>query len=309
MGRKSIFFGFYKGLGDFVSDSKIIEYFYKNGFDVSVAVADWLGELAEFMFPEAEIIKYKNGKELFNRKYKYDYIFLSPNYLHPINVNYKSLPLYLIKYWAVRKNKEKNSVIIKPNYWELFNYYLNLKKTFLNEHFFYMSYKLAKKHFKDLPEIISDINQDNKKKKTIKRVFIFPFSGFKPKDYPVDRYIKIAKYLKDKYNLNATFFVVPKDREKIKNIEKEFKVESKSLVELAKMFTENDLVICSDSGPGHLAIHFGANAVILYSTTSPEKYKPIGKGTTITLKSKGKIEEIDYNEVLKKIEDNFILGE
>jgi len=94
-----------------------------------------------------------------------------------------------------------------------------------------------------------------------------------------------------------------------KNIQKEFKVESKSLTELAKMFNEHDLVICSDSGPGHLAVHFGSNAVILYSTTSPEKYKPIGKGNVIPIKSKGRIDEIDYNKILETIEKNFLLGE
>ena len=309
MYKKSIFFGFYKGLGDFISDSYIIEHFYKNDYKVYISIASWLENLAKFIFPKANIISYKTGKDLLNIDYNSKYIFLSPNYLHPININYKSLILYFIKYKAVRKNLPKDTIIIKPSNWELINYYLNLKKTYLNKHFYYMSYELIKKYFPDVPDTYKECNQkiDNINKKPINKIFIFPFSGFKPKDYPLENYYKIANFIKEKYKITPTFFVVPSDKEKLKEFENQFNVESKSLVELTKIFNKNTLVICSDSGPGHLAARFGANLIVLYSTTNPEKYKPIGSGKILTIKEK-KAKDISYKKIIEIIENNFVLG-
>jgi len=306
----SITFGFYKGLGDFISDSYIIDYFYKNNFKVTIILASWLKDLAENMFPNTNIIPYKEGKEILKFQYSDDFVFLSPNYLHPIDMNYKSIPLYLAKYRAVKKNKSSKTKIIRPSYLDLLLYYFKIKKTFLNEHFYCMSYFLVKKYFPDIPDIKLEI-EDNKlkNKKNIERIFIFPFSGFKPKDYPLENYYNLAKFFKEKYNISPEFYVVPSDRKKLSNIEKEFSVKSKSLVDLAEKFKETDLVICSDSGPGHLAAKFGANVAVLYSTTNPQKYKPIGNGKIITIKaSNSNIKNISVEEILKKINVNFSFG-
>ena len=305
----SITFGFYKGLGDFISDSYIIDHFYQNHYRVTIILSSWLQDLANNMFPNANIIPYKEGKEIFKFQYSDDYIFLSPNYLHPIDMNYKSVPLYLAKYRAVKKNESRKTKIIRPNYLDLFFYYFKIKKTFLNEHFYYMSYFLIKKYFPDIPDVKLEI-EDNKlkNKKDIERIFIFPFSGFKPKDYPLENYYNLAKFFKEKYNISPEFYVVPSDRKKLSNIEKEFSVKSKNLVDLANMFKKTDLVICSDSGPGHLAAKFGANVIVLYSITNPQKYKPIGNGKIITIKSTTKnTNDINFEEIINLIETNFNL--
>lgn len=302
MRKKSILFGFYKGLGDFISDAHLIEVLIRKGFEVTVVVSDWFSSLAKFMLPVANVIGYKNSKDLANIDYSHDYIFLTPNYLHPLKMEPRALWLYLSKL-ALVKSKAKSSVIITPKYHELFSYYLQVKKTFLDEHFYIMSLHLLRRYFpyiKFKPPIWK-----KSKKPNINRVLIFPFSGNDNKDYSPEKYKNIGRYLKDKYKVDIVFLVAKKDLHLAQIFYPEFKVKSLSLIEIAKMIQETDLVISGDTGPAHLSAYYDANLLVLYGYTKPEKYKPIGKGRIETIYSPSRVKDIPEEAVINKIEHSF----
>ncbi len=306
MRRSSILFGFYKGLGDFISDSHLINVMLRKGFDVSVVVSDWFRDLAMFMLPVANIVGYKDSKILANIDYSYDYIFLTPNYLHPLKMEPRALWLYLSKL-ALVKSKAKNSVIISPKYSELFSYYFQLKKTFLDEHFYLMSLYLLKRFFPLIK--FKPLLWKVKQKPSVNRIFIFPFSGNDNKDYPAEKYKNIAHYLKRRYRAEIIFLVSKKDLTLANIFYPEFKVKSLSLIEIVKMLQKTDLVISGDTGPAHLSAYYDANLLVLYGYTKPEKYKPFGKGKIETLFSPTGVKDIPEETIIKKIENSFnILG-
>ena len=300
---KRIMFGFYKGLGDFISDSYIIREFSKGGYRTTVFVSNWLYEIAKYILPTVDVKKYSSSKDLLREHYDYDYIFLTPNYLHPFTLEKRALWLYLLKLFIV-KIKSKESVVIHPSYRELFYHYFQLKGTFLDEHFFFMSEKLIRKFF---PYIhFKNPDWSYKGKPFINRVLIFPFSGNENKDYPVEKYALVAENLKNLGVNEVLFFVQSKDRKKLNFLEGRFPVETKSLVGLAKTFKSTDLVISGDTGPAHLGGYFGANLLVLYGYTKPEKYRPISSGKVITLQSKtGLLKDISHLEILALIKKNF----
>ena len=310
MQKEKILFGFYKGLGDFISDAKIIKLFDTQKFDISIFVNYWLKDIASYIFPKANILVYKNAKDLLNAKYSYDYIFHTPNYLNKnIKINYGALRSYLIKYWVLKLKKNKNTKIIAPSYKDLFNFYLDRKKTYLHENFTLKSYLLLKKYFNELGNLSNYIDIEYKEQKPIiHRIIIFPFSGNTIKDYDVQNYLKIIEYLKRRKNFeNVILFTTEQDSKKLKHFD--VRIEVKSLVELAKIFKKNDLIISGDTGPVHLGTFFGANALILYGPTKPEIYKPIWcNGKIITLKSKSYFtKDIDVNLIIDSIEEEFTL--
>ncbi len=304
MEKKSILFGFYKGLGDFISDSYIMEVFIRNGFHVSVVVSHWFYDLARFMLPLADIIPYKSSKDIVDIDYDYGYIFLTPNYLHPASLEKRALWLYLSKLFIVKSKTDAK--IIHPSLKDLFFHYFQLKKTFLDEHFYLMSLYLIRKYFPHMTFRPLAWNTSSKPK--ISRIVVFPFSGNEKKDYPIHNYIFLLRKLKEEGIKDIDILVTQKDIPKVKSLEKEFSVKSMSLVDLAKYFKKTDLIISGDTGPAHLAAYYSGNVVVLYGYTKPEKYKPLGEGKILTLKSEtGKVGDISHKEIFKSIKENFVL--
>ncbi len=302
MRRKKILFGFYKGLGDFISDSHLIEIFLRYDFQVSIAVSSWFSDLAKFMLPTAHIISYKSSKELIKIDYDYDYIFLTPNYLHPFTLEKRAFWLYLSKYLITKAKSE--AIIIRPSFKELVYHYLQIKKTFLDEHFYIMSLTLLRKFFPELK--FRSLLWNSSFKPKVDRILVFPFSGHPGKDYPLKKLSSLLETLKDKNIDDIQIFVTKKDLKAVEHLKKQFKVRSLSLIELAKVFKTTDLVISGDTGPAHLAAYYGANLVVLYGYTKAEKYKPIGSGKIITIESKtGVLKDVKEEEILEKIYKNF----
>ena len=302
--KKRVMFGFYKGLGDLITDMHIINSFLDR-FDISVYVSSWLKDIAEFLLKSGSVVSYKSSGELLKYKYSYEYIFLTPNYIHPAKLEKRATPLYITKFLIVLLRKNRNSKIIRPSFKELLFHYFQLKNTYLDEHFYIMSKKTVEKVF---PEIkLKKPYWKNNQKPEIDRILIFPFSGNPHKDYPLKKYCLIAKSLK-KLNLQITFLSTEKDREKLKSLEKEFSVETKSLVDIAKGIRKTDLVISGDTGPAHLSAYMGANLIVLYGYTKPEKYKPLGEGRIVEILSKnGVVKDISHWEIIQKIHKNFHL--
>jgi hypothetical protein len=55
--KPRVFFGYYEGLGDLISDARIMELFYKKGYDITISVVEWLASLAGTLFPHVGVTR------------------------------------------------------------------------------------------------------------------------------------------------------------------------------------------------------------------------------------------------------------
>lgn len=304
---KKIMFGFYGGLGDVVSDLSIIKNFQQNNFMVRIYVHPWLVDVVKHLSPKSEVISYKKSMDLLYIDYSsFDFVFLTPNYIHTLSKNKKSLWLYLIKEFIVFLKKNGSTKVIAPSLFTLIQYSFNLSPTYLNNHFSLMTLELAKINFKTF---FKDNEFSNTQSiPSINRIIIFPFSGSNIKDYPLSSYIQISNELsKNIDSSKIKYYMMEKDNIKMKDY-KNVNIENHSLTEIYETLNSNDLIICNDSGPGHISAYKGANVIALFGITNSEKYSPknIGKGKTITLQSfTKKVSDIKWKNIVDTILKNY----
>lgn len=112
-------------------------------------------------------------------------------------------------------------------------------------------------------------------KKYNKRVIIHPTSNEALKDWPVKKFIALAKKLK-KVGFDPVFITSPKERFAFQKIEKMFLMPVFSSVgELAKFIYESAYFIGTDSGIGHLASNLGISTLtILKSKNQDFRWRP-----------------------------------
>ncbi len=271
--KNSISFGFYNGLGDFISELPFFEWFNQNGYKVTIFVYGWLKEFAAFMAPFAKIKSIKNTRNILEIKVESYHFFLSPGYLQKFSRSKTSALSYVVKKGILGLKTRR---LIAAGLNDVYDYTFNKKKNYLDQHFFYMSDNLLKNNFEINYERRSTIAVPNYTK-----LYIFPFSGNKNKDYPLEDYLYIAKYFSKKYNV--TIFVQGKDRKKVLNELKTFNILTISLQEVSQMIDDKTIVLANDSGPAHLAAYRGSAVVALYGITNSQKYKPNGRGNITAL--------------------------
>jgi len=269
---KSIAFGFYNGLGDIISDLPIIKEFLKRDYFVEVFVYNWLVDFTKYLLPDALVKGVKDTKDIQNITIESEEFFLTPNYIHKFSFSKSSALSYLIKAILVKRHVKK---VIKADILTVLLYTFDIKKTYLDQHFFDMSYHLISKEY--------DISLDEKtaSAKDIKKLFVFPFSGRAQKDYPQEKFISVLKKI-DCHNI--TVFVQENDRKKLHKEFFDFDVQSKSLKEITSLMDDETLVLANDSGPAHLAALKGSKVIALYLATEYNKYMPRGDVKAIDLR-------------------------
>ena len=290
--QKSITFAFYNGLGDFISELPLMEWFYKSGYKVEIVVYSWLKEFASFLAPFATVVTISSTKDVLFLTSNSKIFFLSPSYILKVDYSKTSFISYLIKKVIFTiKSKE----CISSSFKDVLLYAFNLKKNYLDSHFFDMSYKLLQMRF-DI-----DIKTSNFDEKVdYKKLYLFPFSGDSVKDYPLDNFYEILENFEKKYQI--TIFVQKKDIKKLPKKFKKFPILSISLQEITKYFDKSSIVLSNDSGPAHLATYFGSSVVSLFGITDSKKYMPKGKGRVIVLQGSDKrVSNIPVKEVLEAI--------
>jgi ADP-heptose:LPS heptosyltransferase len=130
-----------------------------------------------------------------------------------------------------------------------------------------------------LPSINRNLLDDNTKNITgNKKILIHPFAGWKAKEWGLNKFLELAKTLKNKYEV---IIISPSNRitkeliDEVNNEELEL-FESKSLEDLISKIKDSALVIGCDSGPQHLAHLLGKSTFIIYGPTNPDYHKPPG---------------------------------
>jgi len=285
----SIAFGFYNGLGDIVSDLPVINEFIQKDFFVEIFVYEWLKDFTAYLFPKASVKTVKNSKDIKNISLKSEQFFLTPNYLHKFSYSKTSFLSYLLKSFLLKTKVKK---LIASDAKTVLYYTFDIKKTYLDAHFFDMSYSLIKKHF----DIC--IKEKEKKSSKIKQLCLFPFSGREQKDYPQERFLTLLEMLKDEIDIKV--FVQEKDRGRLDKRFFDYDVESKSLTDLTDFLNEEKLVLANDSGPAHLGAIKGAKVIVLYLATDSKKYMPKGDVEALDLRNGLQNSEKMIHSMIKK---------
>jgi len=289
---KSITFAFYNGLGDFISELPLMEWFYQNDYKVEVIVYSWLKDFASFLAPFAHVTTIASTKDIIFIVPKTKTFFLSPSYILKFSYSKTSSVSYLLKKFIFTIKTQK---CISSTVKDVLFYAFDLKKNYLDEHFFDMSYKLLQKnydiHLKNFNHDIK-INHEN--------LYLFPFSGDSIKDYPLEKFYEVLEFFDKKYNI--TIFIQEKDTYKLSKKFNKFSILSISLQEITKYLDAKSIVLSNDSGPAHLATFLGSSVVSLFGITNAKKYMPKGKGKVVALQgSDKKVSNISVKEVLEAI--------
>lgn len=312
--KPKIFFGYYEGLGDLISDARIIDLFYKKHYDVTISVAEWLGSLAITLFPNIGITKCDTLKQIINQPYNvYDYVVLTPNYLDRRIAN---ILVYVLKYLIVKYKSTKNTTILAYDMRNIIGNAVRREMGYLDVHMFDRSLGLLRNH----SATFNDISRDeiirlsdgpsgcNTTKPVISEIFIFPFSGWQNKDYGLDNFLSLGKALEAVApQVPITFFVNAEGLKKTDaSVRKSWRFENRSLLELVKMFSRDVLVIANDSGPAHLAAYCNANTITLFGPTTAEKYRPIGGGCNVFIASQSKVvRDIEVDRIMHAVKDGY----
>ena len=131
-------------------------------------------------------------------------------------------------------------------------------------------------------------------------ILIHPGSGAPSKCWPLDRFLDLAKRLRE--DGRAVRFVIgeteldrwdPKSLALLDGAER-----PADLVALYDMIRSAALFIGNDSGPAHLAGVMGVPTIVLYGPTSPLIWKPLGHKVT-ALEAPGGLEGIWVDQVIE----------
>lgn len=113
---------------------------------------------------------------------------------------------------------------------------------------------------------------------SIRKILIFPFAGWKAKEWSFENFIILAKELSVNFQVRFVFEKHQLTEElvkKLRNVDLEYKTTS-SLNDLFNEINDCDLFISNDSGPLHLAQAFGKFVFIIYGPTNPNFSIPFG---------------------------------
>lgn len=135
------------------------------------------------------------------------------------------------------------------------------------------------------------VNTDNKRRAgeilaqngveiTDKYVVFHPFAGWKPKEWPADRFVQIAKYLVADYHQKVVVIGSAGEKEAAEKIACAVGVSAVNLagqVDLkatAAIIAGAKLFIGNDSGPMHMACAVQTPVIALFGQNTPKRYGP-----------------------------------
>ncbi len=116
-------------------------------------------------------------------------------------------------------------------------------------------------------------------KTSIKRILIFPFAGWKSKEWGLGKFIRLAERIKDNYEVEFIFddnFVSNEILNYLNEKNISFTV-GKTIKDLIDKINSSDLVIGNDSGPSQIAAYLGKRTFSIYGPTNPDFHLVIGK--------------------------------
>jgi heptosyltransferase-1 len=112
-------------------------------------------------------------------------------------------------------------------------------------------------------------------------VVIFPFSGWKFRDWGLTRYVELGKQIASHLSYDLVFCCEQGNRPRLERAmrstrpESSLRIVSSSLLDTAVLMKGASLVVSGDSGPQHLAAALDVRAVGLYGPAAPELTSPL----------------------------------
>jgi heptosyltransferase III len=153
--------------------------------------------------------------------------------------------------------------------------------------------------------IIPKILFNNGRGKKNGKLLIHPGSGGKLKNWPIERFISVAKTFKER----VSFVTGPAEEERgideILDNEGYSPVSPESLKELCWVISESSVYLGNDSGVSHLAGFMNIPSVVLFGPTDYVKWRPLGENTHIIVSPDKTMNGISNGTVENKINKLF----
>lgn len=123
------------------------------------------------------------------------------------------------------------------------------------------------------------------------KIAINPNARWKTKCWEPEKCAQLADILMDSLNAKVVFVGSPADTDSVENIVARMKNKpvsmagKTSVLDLACLLKNMDLLITSDSGPMHMAVAVGIPVIALFGPTDPEKTGPYGDSNMVIHKN------------------------
>ncbi|MFC1606946.1 glycosyltransferase family 9 protein [Candidatus Latescibacterota bacterium] len=130
---------------------------------------------------------------------------------------------------------------------------------------------------------------------------IHPGSGGVLKNWPVDRFITVA----DTWRGEVLFALGPAELERgyEDEIPSRFTVAApKTILEMADAIASASVYLGNDSGASHLASLCRTRSIVLFGSTDPDVWRPLGDEVTVLISSDGVMEGIHTAQVIDTLE-------
>jgi len=130
-------------------------------------------------------------------------------------------------------------------------------------------------------------------------VVIHPMAAAADKTWPADRFVEIARYLKQAWDLEPVFIGGP--GEDLSAFGRWRTVAGGALAEIKSLIAGASLFVGNDSGPAHMAAAFGIPVVVIFGSSDPVVWAPWRTPAEV-LRGTGGIQAIGVHEVQDALE-------
>ncbi|MDP2939814.1 MAG: glycosyltransferase family 9 protein [Candidatus Omnitrophota bacterium] len=113
---------------------------------------------------------------------------------------------------------------------------------------------------------------------------IHPGAGVKTRCWPLDRFAKVAEYIRDNYHAKILVFVEPGGYANDIPVKGEILKVKLVLRELITLISKLDLLICNDSGVMHIASAVDTQTIAIFGPGDITKIGPIGDKCKVVMK-------------------------
>lgn len=111
---------------------------------------------------------------------------------------------------------------------------------------------------------------------------IHPGARIAVRRWPLERFVAVAKHIKNKYKAKVIIFIGPDGYGE--DIPGDYTRAKLSLRGMIALMSKLSLFLCNDSGPMHIATALNISVVALYGPTDPQWFGPYGETHRIVIK-------------------------
>jgi heptosyltransferase I len=112
------------------------------------------------------------------------------------------------------------------------------------------------------------------------KIALIPFSRWQSKNWPIESFLDVGRKIAQNNNASVFLLADRQGRNQLQKIQLDFPCTDLSgklsLVELASVLSQMDLVISNDSGPMHMAAAIGTPVLAVFGPTNPVRTGPYG---------------------------------